>query len=334
MSAIEPRSAQFRREREARWRELEVLVQKVETRGLRSLSAEQLQALPILYRGVISSLSVARAISLDRNVVRYLEALAQRAYFVVYSPRRTAPEVMTEFFRRSFPRAVREIRGPILLAFAISLLATLIAYSMVRADLDDYYLFVAAEYAAGRDPTASTEELRAILMNEDGDEHDGDALANFAAHLFSNNARIGLLCYAVGIVPVLLVGLLLFQNFALLGAFAALHAERGLSVEMWSWILPHGVTELLAVIVCAGAGLTIGLAWFFPGERSRIRSLVVRSRTAGVVAMGSVLMFLIAALIEGFFRQLVDDIPSRYLLAASTALFWSAYFGLAGRRSG
>ncbi|MGA1779499.1 MAG: stage II sporulation protein M, partial [Planctomycetota bacterium] len=102
MSAIEPRSAQFRREREARWRELEVLVQKVETRGLRSLSAEQLQALPILYRGVISSLSVARAISLDRNVVRYLEALAQRAYFVVYSPRRTAPEVMTEFFRRSF----------------------------------------------------------------------------------------------------------------------------------------------------------------------------------------------------------------------------------------
>ena len=73
MSEIKLRSAQFRREREARWRELEGLIARVEKRGIRALTAKELHSLPVLYRVAISSLSVARSISLDRNVIEYLE---------------------------------------------------------------------------------------------------------------------------------------------------------------------------------------------------------------------------------------------------------------------
>ncbi|MCA9513651.1 MAG: hypothetical protein KC635_01795, partial [Myxococcales bacterium] len=63
MAQFTLKSFEFRREREAQWRELEQLVDRVEGRGLGALSAEELHRLPSLYRAALSSLSVARAIS-------------------------------------------------------------------------------------------------------------------------------------------------------------------------------------------------------------------------------------------------------------------------------
>ena len=60
MSEIGLRSYEFRREREPSWRDLEELVTRAEKKGVRSLSAEELARLPLLYRTVLSSLSVAR----------------------------------------------------------------------------------------------------------------------------------------------------------------------------------------------------------------------------------------------------------------------------------
>jgi len=51
------------------------------------LSLDELQRLPILYRAALSSLSVARTIVLDRNLLLYLETLSTRAFLAVYGPR-------------------------------------------------------------------------------------------------------------------------------------------------------------------------------------------------------------------------------------------------------
>ena len=66
------RSVEFRREREATWNELEGLITAADKRGLRSLSAEERARLPHLYRATLSSLSVARSISLDQALTTYL----------------------------------------------------------------------------------------------------------------------------------------------------------------------------------------------------------------------------------------------------------------------
>ena len=81
------KSSEFRKGRQDSWRELEGLVGRVERRGVRSLSLDELQRLPILYRAALSSLSVARTIALDRNLLLYLESLALRAFLAVYGPR-------------------------------------------------------------------------------------------------------------------------------------------------------------------------------------------------------------------------------------------------------
>ena len=69
------RSAEFRKGREHGWRQLDDCVSRIEKRGISSLSAEEVQQLPLLYRGSVSSLSVARNIALDRNLLLYLENL-------------------------------------------------------------------------------------------------------------------------------------------------------------------------------------------------------------------------------------------------------------------
>ena len=60
------KSHEFRKEREAGWTELDQLVAIARERGIDSLSTADLRRLPLLYRAALSSLSVARAIALDR----------------------------------------------------------------------------------------------------------------------------------------------------------------------------------------------------------------------------------------------------------------------------
>ncbi len=323
------KSYAFRREREATWRELEALVAAAESNGVRSLGPAQLLRLPVLYRATLSSLSVARAISLDRNVVDYLESLSARAYFCVYGARSNLFRAIGQFFARRFPDAVRAAKWPVLVSFLCMFAGVAVGFWLTMADAEWFYTFVSTEMAAGRTPTATTAELRAALFSGAG--RGVETLNLFATYLFTHNARIGLLCFALGFALGVPVVLLLFYNGAVLGAFAALFAGRGLSVELWGWILIHGGTELLAVVLCGGAGLVLGGALAFPGRHSRLANMAIRGRSAAVIAIGAVAMFLIAGVLEGFARQVVHDTALRYAVAVVMVAFWAVYFTRSGR---
>ncbi len=333
MSSSDPgvalKSYEFRREREATWRELEALVAAAESNGVKSLLPEQKLRLPTLYRATLSSLSVARAISLDRNVVEYLESLSARAYFCVYGARSNPLKAIGRFFARRFPDAVRAARWPVLVSFLCMFAGFAVGFWLTTADAEWFYTFVSADMASGRTPTATTEELRQALFA--GTARGPETLNLFATFLFTHNAKIGLLCFALGFAFGVPVALLLFYNGAVLGAFAALFAGRGLSVELWGWILIHGGTEFLAVVLCGAAGLVLGGALAFPGRHSRLANMAIRGRSAAVIAIGAVAMFLIAGVLEGFARQLVHDTAPRYAVAVVMVAFWAVYFTRTGR---
>jgi uncharacterized membrane protein SpoIIM required for sporulation len=113
-----------------------------------------------------------------------------------------------------------------------------------------------------------------------------------------------------------------------------LYRSRGIGAEFWAWVLPHGVTELLAVVLCAAAGLAFGGAFAFPGARTRRESIAATGREAALLVIGAIGMFLIAATIEGIFRQTVQSQAIRWSVAGSTAVFWLFYFTRSGRSGG
>jgi uncharacterized membrane protein SpoIIM required for sporulation len=324
------RSQRFRAEREEQWRDLEALLDRAEKRGVRALSDAELLRIPGLYQATLSALSVARATSLDRVMTEYLESLSARAYYFVYGARTPLMTRIGRFFSHDWPASVRDQFGQTLLCAAVLLVSAILAYVMVMADSEWYYAFVNGGLAQGRDPTADPALLRETLYGGTSDDQ-LDELSVFSTFLFTHNTRVAILAFALGFAFAAPSIMLMSATGLMMGAMIAVFANAGLGFEMGGWLSIHGVTEILAVVLAGAAGLRIGWAVAFPGNRTRLDAAAAEGRRGGVVMIGCVIMLAIAGLLEGFGRQLVEDDITRYAFGAVTGLIWAAYFGLAGR---
>jgi uncharacterized membrane protein SpoIIM required for sporulation len=333
ISAIEAaalRSDRFRLEREEDWKRLEAIVTRMEKGRLRKLSDEDLLALPVLYRTVASSLSIARETSLDAATLAYLEALVQRAWFVVYGPRASLGSWLRRFLGGDWSAAVRAIWLDVLVALAVMIAGTVVGWLLVASDSEWYHALVPGQFADARVPGASAEALRETLFGGGSQ----DALGTFAAYLFSNNAQTAILAFALGFAFGIPSLMLLVHNMAVLGAMLWLFHGAGLTVDFAAWLSVHGTTELFAILLAGGAGLHIGRSMAFPGERPLLQAAAEAGRRAALVMTGVVLMLVVAAILEGFARQLVDNTPGRFAVGGAMLLFWLTYFYVPRRRNG
>jgi uncharacterized membrane protein SpoIIM required for sporulation len=322
MSDLILKSQRFRNEREADWKRLEALLSLLESGKRRSLSAEDVIALPVLYRATLSSLSVARSISLDRNLVEYLESLCTRAYFFVYGARTTVGERLAAFFLRDWPHAVRALWRETVVSAGLCLLGAVIAFEATLNKPAFFYIFVDRALAEGRGPRSSTSELAQTIF----ESHHGNGLGFLASFLFTHNTQIAILAFALGFACCLPAAFLMFYNGLMIGAFLALFHSHGLLAPFGGWMLIHGVTELFAVTLAGAAGLHIGWKLAFPGRQSRLAAAAEAGRTGATVMGGVVVMLACAGLLEGFGRQLITSTALRYAIAAATALIWGTYF--------
>ncbi len=326
MAELQLKSHRFRTEREASWRRLESLMGKAQQRAANRLTDEELLEVPVLYRSAMSSLSVARSISLDQGATTYLESLCLRAYLFVYGVRSTPLERLARFFADDWPQAVRKLWPETIAALLLFALGAVTAYVLTLGDPDWFYSFIPADMAQGRDPSTSTAALRGTLYDSD------DKLAGFAAFLFTHNAQIAIFAFALGFAFCLPTALLLVYNGLSMGAFVALFVSRGLGLEVAGWLMIHGVTEIFAVVLAGAAGFHIGRAVIQPGDRPRVEAAADAGRTAALAMAGVVAMLMAAGLLEGFGRQLITLDAARFAVAAATALLWGLYFYLPRRR--
>jgi uncharacterized membrane protein SpoIIM required for sporulation len=325
------RSSQFRRRREDDWRMLEILIGKAEKRGIASLDAEELQRLPLLYRSVISSLSVARSIALDRNMLAYLENLALRGFLVVYGPRATLWDGIVKFLTHDFPAAVRRAWPHFLIVVLAMIAGAVAGFILTVGDESWFNSFVPAGLDGGRGPDSTREELlnKEIHGAWEGAAH---AFALFANTLFQHNTMVGILSFSLGLAAGIPTILLMVYNGLVIGAFVALHYNRSLTVDFIGWLSIHGVTEFAAIFLCGAGGLLIAEKIIFPDRYSRVQSLAIHGPVAARIALGAVLLFFVAAILEGGFRQLVQSTEWRYAIGWSMGLLWLSYFVLAGRK--
>lgn len=316
-------SARFREARTIDWLELEQRILEIERGRTRTLSDEDLLELPVLYRAALSSLSVARETSLDADLVAYLEALCARAYFVLYGVQPPLRRRLAGFFGAGWPLALRSLARETLIAVLVMLLGAVAAYCLVASDPSWYHSIVPGDLAGGRGPQSSAAELRAGLY--DGGGEDG-MLGAFATYLFTHNAQMALMCFALGFafgVPTLL---LLLYNGCILGAFLAVFVSKGLGLPLAAWLSIHGTTELFAIAIAGAAGLRIGMAVAFPGGLSRTAATAAAGRTAAFAMIGVVLMLAVAGLLEGVGRQVIRSDAVRVAIGGCALLGWLLYF--------
>lgn len=320
-------ASRFRAAHEAEWARLDTLLKRIEKRSVRALSDDDLLALPLLYRATLSSLSVARETSLDRALIAYLEQLCARAYFQLYGVSGSAWRDLGRFFTQGWPGAVASLWRETLVMALLTVLGAVVAYALVRADPSWYYGIIPEGLAGGRDPAASAESLRATLYHSKQ-----DGLGIFASFLFGHNAQIAIFAFALGFAFVVPTALLILYNGLMLGAMIAVFADKGLGPNFCAWLAIHGTTEMFAIVISGAAGMRIGTAIAFPGQRTRMAALVAAGRIAAIAVAGVVLMLGVAAILEGIGRQVVTSDGLRAGIGLAMLAAWLVYFYGLGRR--
>ena len=209
-------------------------------------------------------------------------------------------------------------------------LGGLVGYLLYFEDQDWYRVFMPGSLAGGRGPGASTEYLRSVIYDDDPEVR---GLGAFATYLFSHNTRIAIFVFGLGVFLVAPAVLLTFYNGLILGVFVALHVDRGLGWDIFGWLSIHGVTELGAICVACAGGIKLGMAVLFPGQKTRRAALRDVSRDAVKLALVAALMLVAAALLEGFGRQLVQDLNTRLAIGWGVGCLWVIWWTAAGLRA-
>jgi uncharacterized membrane protein SpoIIM required for sporulation len=317
----------FRAEREDGWLAFEALLERVERRSPKALSDDELLELPTLYRMTLSSLSVARATSLDASLIAYLEALAFRGYLYIYGVRESVGKRLGRFFLTDWPRAVLDLWRETLVSLALLVIGTIAGYRLVAADPAWFGSIIPAQFAGERGPNASAAVLRAVLY----DTHNSQMLSGFAAWLFTHNAQISLLAFALGFAFAIPTAMLVLMNGCLLGAMLEIYVAKGLGLELGGWLAIHGTTELFAIVQAGAAGMRIGTRIAFPGRASRMAAAVSAGKVSATAMVGVVIMLVFAGLLEGIGRQLITATAARYLIGGGMLTLWLSYFYLLPR---
>lgn len=323
---LEAGQRNFRQEHEADWQELEALLKRIERRSIQALSVDETLRLPVLYRAVLSSLAIARETSLDRALIDYLERLCVRAYFIVYGVRTRAIDGILSFLRCGWATEVRAIWRETLASAALLLIGALVGYLLVRGDPSWYYSIIPPEMAQGRSPSSTAAELSHIIYG--GSDKQGGVLGVFATFLFTHNAEVSIMCFALGFALGVPTAFLIVENGVMMGALIAVYAAHGLGLNLIGWLMIHGTTELFAIVLAGAAGFRIGLATAFPGSQRRLTAAAVAGRSSASVMIGVVIMLLFAGVLEGVGRQLIQSDVARYAIGLAMLGIWLSYFYL------
>jgi uncharacterized membrane protein SpoIIM required for sporulation len=190
-------------------------------------------------------------------------------------------------FAVRYPDAMRRTAPYVLAAAAILVAVVLASWAWVATS---------REAQAGLLPPAAREAIR----QAGGARADLGPPTGLSAYILVNNVLVAVLAFALGITFCVGTIFVLVRNALLLGVLAGAFQAVDKAGRFWALVLPHGILELLAICIAAGAGMRMGWALVDPGDRPRGRALREEAGEAVVVVIGVIPAFVVAALIEGF----------------------------------
>ena len=313
------RQATFVENRQSGWNRLELLLQEVERSGLRKLDPEAVSELGTLYRWVTSDLAFATGRSYDPTLQAYLNRLVARAHAIVYSGASEGGlQRLARFYSSTFPREVWRSRWTMLLSMGLFLGSAALAYYLIHVQPLNAYVLL---------PPELIQPIHKSL-HETNFEPSQAAVGSpaLSAFIMSNNVRLAFLAFAGGVTLGIVTIYLLIFNGLMLGGLAALYHEAGFGKDFWATIAPHGIIELTAVQIAAGAGLLLAAGILAPGRLRRRDALLRNARRAAVLIVGVASMLVVAGTIEGFVSpQKVPD-NLRLMFGGITAVAMLFYF--------
>ncbi|WP_020580420.1 stage II sporulation protein M [Actinopolymorpha alba] len=267
----------------AHWNRLEVLLSR---RG--RLTGEEADELLTLYQRVATHLSVVRSSAPDAVLVERLSTLVAQARSAVTGAHTPAWRDVARFFTVTFPAALHRS--------AAWWLPTAAAFLVVSWTVG-WWVATHPEVQSAILPPQAVQQL---VDHDFADYYSSAPAAEFAFGVWTNNAWIAAGSLAGGVLLGVPVIVMLWQNAVNVGISGGLMWDNGRADVFFGLITPHGLLEITAVLVAAGAGLRLGWTVVSPGPRTRLQALSETGRETIGMALGLAMMLLVSGVIEAF----------------------------------
>ncbi|WP_435018694.1 stage II sporulation protein M [Tundrisphaera sp. TA3] len=311
-------------QRESSWRELQTLLFRLDGRRIRRLPPADVLRLGELYRSACADLMLAESHDLPRDTVAFLHALVGRAHNAVYRARGFR---LADWSGVVFGEVPRQLRADPALRLAFAWFWGLFLLTAVLAA-------ARPEMAANLLGQAALDQAEAMYDGPVEGVRGLDGDTTMAGYYIRHNAGIGLSCYAWG----LLFGLgslwILASNAIILGTTFGHMATVPQAGNFFTFVTAHGPFELTAIVFAGAAGLRLGSGLIDTRGRSRAASLRHEAARSLPIAGVSVILFVLAAFLEGFVSASALPYSAKAMIAAASALLLVAYLLLPGRAPG
>ncbi|MGK9251017.1 stage II sporulation protein M [Paenibacillus sp. P22] len=304
----------FIRRNKSQWSELDGLLTLLGGRGKRA-PAGQLDRFHELYRSASSHLAYLQTHAPGSEAEASLNDLVSRAHNTMHGAGEGNSR-LGSFFRTGFPHLVRQRGWFIGAATLLFLLGGLLGYLSVWQDPMAVHSVLPAGMSDVIDPSKTNSDR--------GDVHS----PIMSTTIMTNNIRVAVMAFLSGITLGIGTVYLMVYNGLMIGALAAVFAREGYSYTFWAYILPHGIIELTAIFIAGGAGLYMGYRFFVPGELPRKLVFLQAAKESALLLIGSVPLFVVAGLIEGYITPVYMPLWIKYAVALLTLAVLAAYYVL------
>jgi uncharacterized membrane protein SpoIIM required for sporulation len=300
------------------WSKLESLLNQSATSGLKSLSRSDLQELSLLYRQTAADLAAIREDRSSIHFARYVNQLLVRAHNTIYSGRKANVTAIFSFFTDTYPVAFRRHWRHCLLATLIFAVAGLVGAVLTYQNPDFKVKILGPQMVETIDRHEMwTHSIVGIKP-----------LASSA--IMTNNMTVGFTTFAFGITAGLGTIYMMVLNGLMIGVIGMACWLAGMSLQLWSFVAPHGVLELPAIFIAGGAGFRIAQGLLFPGVLPRRDSLARAGSEAVQLLLGTIPILIIAGTIEAFVSPTGLAVSLKFSLAAALFVLLGSYlFGMA-----
>ncbi len=307
--------------RKDNWNRLDALLRQVEASGVKSLPPTELRDLGLLYRQAAADLSAVRSDRTSRSLEHYLNRLVGRAHNFVYSGRGISAASLWQFFAHGYPRLLRRMSGYVLAATLVSVFAAVVGALMVA---------VRPQFATMLLPPQLIDSVEHHKM---WTESILTIKPEAASGIMTNNINVCFMTFAWGITAGLGTLYLLFLNGLNIGVVAALCAQHGMALSLWSFVAAHGALELPSIMLAGGAGLRLGAGLLFPGMLRRRDSLAEAGTDAVQLISGTIPLLIVAGTLEAFLSPTHAPMALKFSVCAVLFTALVLWLGEGGRKT-
>jgi uncharacterized membrane protein SpoIIM required for sporulation len=306
---------QFVARRRDRWERLEQLV----VRGPQS--PEEWSQLAATYRAVCADLASARSGGLPADVQAFLDDLAGRAHNRLYSVRESGLglSILSDALH-GFPLELRRHWLAFLLSSVLFYGPFVLGLTAAASD---------AEFAGRVLPVPMLEQLEEAYSG--GLDRGFGQDATMAGFYVWNNVGIAFTVFATGVMFGLGSLYYLVYNGLLMGTMIGHLISAGVGGNLLIFVCGHAPWELTGICVAGASGLRMGWALIVTRGQSRLASLRMAGPSLYRLVLGTAVMLLVAAAIEGFWSAGPVPPAGKYVFAVVQCVIVAAWLTLGGR---